>query len=158
MAAKPSARMMCWKPSSSARWIGGCFRESSIHHHLPSPYSSSLQISMQDALSCHSPQGDGGSIFMSKCRWWNPASCHPTPAAARNLRPIACSNQLSKALSTFSPAFSTGPYGSTASFTSSTVLSILSPAFSAGPFSLQETTEASNGNKHNDNSNVVFMD
>jgi len=70
---------------------------------------------------------------------------------------FAYSNHLSKALSTFSPAFSRGPFGSTASFTFSTALSTLSPAFSAGPFSLQETTEATNGNKHNDNSNVVFM-
>ena len=76
----------------------------------------------------------------------------------RSHRPaFAYSNHLSKALSTFSPAFSTGPFGSTASFTFSTALSTCSPAFSAGPFSLQETTEATNGNKHNDNSNVAFM-
>lgn len=67
-------------------------------------------------------------------------------------------NHLSKARSTFSPAFSSGPFGSTAFFTSSTVLSIRSPAFSAGPFCRQDTAKASNGNRHKDNSNVVFME
>ena len=73
------------------------------------------------------------------------------------LDPAALTNQLPRALSTFSPAFSTGPFGSTASFTLSTALSMFSPALSAGPFSLQETTEATNGIRQNDTNNNGFM-
>ena len=71
--------------------------------------------------------------------------------------PAALAIQLLSARSTFSPALSTGPLGSTASFTLSTARSMLSPVRSAGPFSLQETTEATNGSRQNDTNNNGFM-
>ena len=70
--------------------------------------------------------------------------------------PAMLTVHLPKALSTFSPAFSTGPFGSTASFTLSTALSMLSPALSAGPFSLQET-DATNGSTQNKADSNDFM-
>ena len=93
-----------------------------------------------------------GTDILWSDQW--PSNCSDRAADAQS---CAGSTHLSKALSTFSPAFSTGPFGSTASLAFSTALSTFSPAFSAGPFSLQETTEATKGNIHNDNRNVVFM-